>query len=65
MYDQDNTDVTEAEYFDIAYEVAGEYDAFTNRMFDHIKSIGGLQAAENAKERAVSAGRIYFELFKR
>ncbi|MCL2559473.1 MAG: NADP-dependent isocitrate dehydrogenase [Turicibacter sp.] len=52
---------TEGGFRQWGYEVAAEYDAFTNEMYDHIKSVGGKQAAENALERALAAGRIYVD----
>jgi len=52
---------TEGGFRQWAYEVAGEYDAFTKEMYDTIKAEGGREAAENAKERALAAGRIFVD----
>ena len=52
---------TEGGFRQWGYEVAETYNAFTKTMYDHIKKQGGHQAAENAKERALAAGRIYVD----
>ena len=52
---------TEGGFRKWAYEVAGEYNAFTKEMYDTIKKEGGREAAENALERALAAGRIYVD----
>jgi len=52
---------TEGGFRKWAYEVASEYDAFTKPMYDHIKKAGGKEAADNALERALAAGRIYVD----
>ena len=52
---------TEGGFRKWAYKVAGEYNAFTKVMYDHIKTQGGRQAADNALERALAAGRIFVD----
>ncbi|MCL1990501.1 MAG: NADP-dependent isocitrate dehydrogenase [Defluviitaleaceae bacterium] len=52
---------TEGGFRKWGYEVAEGYDAFTKSMYDYIKKQGGLEAAENAKERALASGRIYVD----
>ena len=52
---------TEGGFRQWAYEVADEYNAFTKPMYDQIKKQGGCVAAENAKQRATSAGRIFVD----
>ena len=52
---------TEGGFRKWGYEVAKEYNAFTKVMYENIKKQGGLEAAENAKERAIAAGRIYVD----
>jgi len=52
---------TEGGFRQWGYEVAAEYGAFTKVMYDNIKVEGGREAAENAKERALAAGRIFVD----
>ena len=52
---------TEGGFRNWAYEIAAEYNAFTKEMYDNIKQAGGKDAAENALERALAAGRIYVD----
>ena len=50
---------TEGGFRQWAYEVASEYDAFTQMMYDEIKSAEGREAAEIALENALAAGKIF------
>jgi len=59
VYQGDRLPSIEQGFLHFGYDIAEENNAFTQAMFNHIAKVGGDVAAENAKERAVAAGRVF------
>jgi len=52
---------TEGGFRQWAYEVADEYNSFTQVMYENIKAENGRESAESAKDQAISEGKIFVD----